>query len=137
MSDGRLVAAGLRTVANIAKPWDLSARELAVLLGVSRTTYYRLQRTARVERAAPPSEREAVRRQLARPALEERLSLLLGIYADLQRYFACSPESADTWVNRPNTSPVFGGRTAMELMLTGRVEALWTVRRFILAMGNW
>lgn len=133
-SDGRLVAAGLRTALNIAKKWKITAENVATLLGVSRATYYRLQRAASEEREAPPGRKAELRAQLADPALEERLSLILGIYGDLQSYFARDRTYAHEWVKLPNTNPVFGGHSPMDLMLTGRVVALWTVRQFVEAM---
>jgi hypothetical protein len=128
--DGRLVAAGMRTFANIAKAWDLTAADVAKLLGVSRATYYRLLQTAAKERGAAATKKAPIRAQLADTALEERLSLLLGIYGDLQSYYAKDRDFGEQWVRQPNSNPVFGGHAPLELMLTGSVVALWTVRRF-------
>ncbi len=128
--DGRLVAAGIRTFVNIAKAWKLTGTEVAKLLGVSRATYYRLQQTAAKEREATASDKPAWRAQLADPALQERLSLLLGIAGDLQSYYAKDRDYAELWVTLPNSNRVFGGHAPLELMLSGSVVALWTVRRF-------
>lgn len=132
--DGRLVAAGLRTFANIAKAMNLSAAEVAKLLGVSRATYYRLKQTAAQEREAPPTQKAAFRDQLADAALQERLSLLLGIHGDLQSYYAKNRDFGEQWVKYPNSNPVFGGHAPLELMLSGSLVALWTVRRFTQTM---
>lgn len=128
--DGRLVAAGLRTLANIARTTGLTGTDAATLLGVSRATYYRLQQTAAKERQGTPREKATYREQLANAVLQERLSLLLGIYGDLQTYYAKDRAAGDAWVRTPNANPVFGGHAPIELMLSGSVVALWTVRRF-------
>ncbi len=128
--DGRLVAAGIRGFINIAKAWKLNAGDVAKLLGVSRATYYRLQQTAVKEREAAASGKPEIRAQLADPALQERLSLLVGIYGDLQSYYAKNRDFGELWVTLPNSNRVFGGHAPIELMLSGSVVALWTVRRF-------
>lgn len=127
--DGRLVAAGLRTFARIAETTGLTAADVATLLGVSRATYYRLQQTAARERQAEAGEKATYRELLADIALQERLSLLLGIYGDLQSYYAKNRAFGEAWVRTPNSNPVFGGHAPIELMLSGSVIALWTVRR--------
>lgn len=128
--DGRLVAAGMRTFANIAKAWELTGADAAKLIGVSRATYYRLQNTAATEREATPRRKVALRAQLADPALQERLSLLLGICGDLQSYYSKDRDYGEQWVRLPNSNRVFGGHAPLDLMLSGSVVALWTVRRF-------
>src|SRR5665213_2656658 len=128
--DGRLVAAGIRTFTGISRAWNLTGMQVAKLLGVSRATYYRLQQTAAKEREASPNAKAEVRAQLADTALQERLSLLLGIYGDLQSYFARDRDYGEQWVRQPNSNRVFGGHAPLELMLSGSVVALWTVRRF-------
>lgn len=132
--DGRLVAAGLRTFASIAKAWDLTGADIAKLLGVSRATYYRLLLIAAKEREAPLNGKAAVRAQLADLTLQERLSLLLGIYGDLQSYYAKDRAFGEQWVKYPNSNSVFGGHAPLELMLSGSLVALWTVRRFTQTM---
>lgn len=132
--DGRLVAAGLRTFANIAKAWDLTAEDVAKLLGVSGTNYCRLQQTAAKEREAPPDGKAVVREQLADSALQERLSLLLGIYGDLQSYYALNRAYGEKWVLQPNMNRVFGGMRPINVMLSGHLSDLWLVRRFTQAM---
>lgn len=132
--DGRLVAAGLRTFANIANAWDLTAEDVAKLLGVSQANYYRLQQTAVKESEAPPDGKAVVREQLADAALQERLSLLLGIYGDLQSYYAKDRAFGEIWVLQPNTNRVFDGKRPIDVMLSGRLSDLWLLRRFTQAM---
>jgi hypothetical protein len=60
----------------------------------------------------------------------ERLSHLFGVYGALHSIFS-APERADGWVRRPNQAAAFGGRSALDRMLDGRVADLWEVRRHL------
>jgi hypothetical protein len=66
----------------------------------------------------------------ARRDLQDRLSLILGIYKALQILFP-APLQSDGWVRRPSSSPALGGRSALEVMLGGGVEDLYRVRRYL------
>ena len=69
--------------------------------------------------------------------LLERLSYLFGIYKDLQVLLP-EPEAADAWVRKPNAAPPFGGRSALERMLSGHVADLYVVREYLDAeRGGW
>ena len=84
------------------------------LLGLtSRSTYYKW-------RHEPP-------RKLA-PDLLERLSYLFGIYKSLQVLLP-DPAAADAWIRKPNRAAPFGGRSALDRMLSGQVADLYEVRR--------
>jgi hypothetical protein len=125
VSAERMAAAGLRAFARIAELWGLSLDEQLVLLGQPpRSTFY-------AWRKAPESAR------LPRDTLE-RLSNLLGIYKSLQILL---PEdaAADAWVRQPNEAPLFGGRSALAVMLDGNVSDLNLVRRYLDAVrgGGW
>jgi hypothetical protein len=117
ISDDRITPA-LRTVFNILQLWKVQVKHFGVLLGVSQPTVYRWK--ANPAAAAKANSRD----------LEERLSYLLGIYKALQILLP-DPQSADSWVNRPNTAAVFGGRTPLERILGGRVADLYEVRRWL------
>jgi uncharacterized protein (DUF2384 family) len=118
-----LAGPGLRTFVNIAKRWDLSVKEQLILLGlISESTYYKWKNEAN-----PP---------LARDTLE-RISYILGIYAALQVLLP-DASAADTWVKRPNTAPMFGGKSALDVMLAGNVGDLYRVRQYLDAQrGGW
>jgi hypothetical protein len=67
----------------------------------------------------------------------ERISYVLGIYKALQILFP-DPARADAWVRRPNDAPPFGGRSALERMLSGNVGDLYLVRQYLDAeRGGW
>ena len=58
-----------------------------------------------------------------------RISHLLNIHAALRQLF--SGESAYGWVHRPNSSKIFGGQTALSVMLSGDIEDLELVDRYL------
>jgi hypothetical protein len=107
---------GLRAFANIAEAWGLSVAEQLQLLGIaSRSTFFKWRR-----------EREP---RLPRDTLE-RLSYLLGIYKSLQILLP-DTKAADEWIRKPNDAAPFGGRSALERMLSGQVADLYVVREYL------
>jgi hypothetical protein len=60
----------------------------------------------------------------------ERLSYILGIYKALQILLP-DEAAADAWIRQPNDAAPFGGRTALERMLSGHVADLYEVRRYL------
>ena len=108
-------AAALRTFWRLAEAWELSAAEQATLLGVGRTTLYQWKQG---------KVGSLDRHQL------ERLSYLFGIYAALQILFPLA-RRANEWLRKPNTAPLFAGRSALERMLGGQVADLYVVRHYL------
>lgn len=106
----------LRTFFGIADAWKLSSKEAMTLLGLrSRSTYH----LWKAGKAGPLS-----------PDTLERISYVLGIYKALQMLVP-SGEAADAWVRKPNDAPLFGGRSALDRMLSGNVADLYEVRRYL------
>ena len=106
----------LRTFFNIAQAWKLSSREAMTLLGLrSRSTYHVWK-----DGKSGPLPRDTL----------ERISYVLGIYKAL-RLLLPSDEAADAWIRKPNTAPLFGGRSALERLLSGNVADLYEVRRYL------
>ena len=106
----------LRTFFRIIADWQLSAQDARVLLGnPPESTFYKWK-SGQVG-------------QIGRDVLE-RISYVLGIYKALQILLPNS-SSADGWIKRPNAAPVFGGRSALDLMLSGNVADLYLVRQYL------
>jgi hypothetical protein len=67
----------------------------------------------------------------------ERISYVLGIYKAL-RILLPDDRAADAWVRQPNAATPFGGRSALERMLSGQVADLFVVRQYLDAQrGGW
>ncbi|HEX7117760.1 MAG TPA: MbcA/ParS/Xre antitoxin family protein [Longimicrobiales bacterium] len=123
VSKERMARAGLRAFFRIAELWGLSVDEQLKLLGSpARSTYFKWKRDGASS--------------LPRDVLE-RISYVLGIYKALQVLLP-DERAADAWVRKPNTAPVFGGRSALDRMLSGNVADLYEVRRYLDAeRGGW
>ena len=123
-SNRAMSAAGLRAFFNIAQAWNLNGDEQMVLLGAPpRSTFFKWK-----------SSPEAA--DLKRDTLE-RLSYILGIYKALQILLP-DPTAADAWVKKPNSAPLFGGKSALDRMLGGNIGDLLAVRQYLDARrGGW
>lgn len=109
-----LTGPALRTFFNIAEAWKLNESEQMAILGLdSRSTLQNWKRGAVAS--------------LSKDALE-RISYVLGIYKGLQ---ILVPRTADEWVRKPNKARTFGGRSALDRMVSGNVADLYVVRQYI------
>ncbi len=113
----------LRTFFRIAEAWKLNTENQVKLLGEpSRATFFNWKKSRDVD--------------LYRDTLE-RISYIVGIYKALQILLP-EPAAADAWVRKPNTAPLFGGKSALERMLTGYVSDLFLVRQYLDGQrGGW
>ena len=113
----------LRTFFRIAQLWSLSVKEQMTLLGVTaRSTFFKWKKDPNTV--------------LPKDTLE-RISYILGIYKALQILLP-DEKAADEWVKRPNTAPQFGGRSALDRMLSGQVADLFVVRQYLdVQRGGW
>ena len=106
----------LRTAFRIFDAWGLANKEQIKLLGdPPRSTFYRWKQGESVS--------------LSQDTLE-RLSYIFGIYSALQVLLP-EPRAADEWIRKPNGAPLFGGRSALERMLSGQVADLYLVRQYL------
>lgn len=112
----RLSAPALRAFFPIAAAWGLSVAEQRALLGWPPVS------TFHKYKAGHPGA-------LSFDTLT-RISLVLGIYKALQLLYP-EPVLADSWVRRPNTNPIFGGRPPMALMTDDGIDGLYRVRRLL------
>jgi hypothetical protein len=119
-----LSAAGLRAFFNIAQAWGLSTDEQRALLGApGRSTFFKWK-------SAPETA------DLKRDTLE-RISYILGIYKALQILLP-DANASDTWLKKPNSAPLFGGKRALDRMLGGNIADLLAVRQYLDARrGGW
>jgi len=112
----KLSGPAMRSFLRIAQAWQLTNEEQRALLGWPAPATFYKYKAGQV------------------PALPYdmlvRISLVLGIYKDLQILY---PEAdlADRWVRLPNSNPLFGGRPAIALMLEGSSDGLYQVRRLL------
>jgi len=106
----------LRTFFRIADLWELSVEEQMTLLGVTaRSTFFKWKKDPNT--------------LLPKDTLE-RISYILGVYKALQTLLP-DEKAADAWVKRPNDASLFGGRSALERMLSGHVADLFVVRQYL------
>ena len=112
----------LRAFFNMAERWGLRIADQRTLLGdPPESTFYKWKR-----------QQDGA---LGRDTLE-RISYLLGIYKALHILFP-DPAQADAWLHKPNRSPLFGGQSALERMLSGNVSDLYVVRQYLDAQRGW
>ena len=102
----------------IAEEWGLTDEQRCTLAGLgTRTTLHNWRQKLA---AGDPIK-------LGKDTLE-RLSYLAGIYKAVQLLFS-DPTQWKNWVRKPNRD--FGGASALERMLVGRVVDLVDVRRYL------
>ena len=106
----------MRTFFNVADAWKLTNEEQRALLGwPPESTFYKYKAG---QVTALPYDTLM------------RISLVLGIYKDLQILYP-EPALADQWIKLPNSNPLFGGRPALALVTEGGMDALYQVRRLL------
>lgn len=122
MMIGREMAGpGLRTFFRICEKWGVSPERQVLILGCrDGTTFDAWQRGDYAE----VSEDVLI-----------RISYVLGIYKALHTIFP-DERNADGWVTAPNSSPLFAGRSAIDLMVEGGVGGLASVRSYLEAQVN-
>ncbi len=116
LPSGDLGGPAMRAFFRMAEQWKLRIADQRKLLGdPPESTFYKWKR-----------QRDAA---LGRDTLE-RISYLLGIWQSLQILFP-DPARADAWLHKPNQTPLFGGHSALERMLSGNVADLYVVRQYL------
>ncbi len=112
----RLIQPGLRAFFRICDKWGLDTDQRIILLGSPERTLYDQWLEGIVDTVPPHTI--------------ERLSYILGIYKALHTLF---PDNAfaDRWIHQPNKAQLFGGKPALDRLLTGRVDDLAIVRKYL------
>lgn len=108
-------AVALKAFFGITHKWKLSAEQERILLGATLATFYRWKKNRNGS--------------LSQDTLE-RISYILGIYKAL-RILLSGEDAANQWIKKPNNAPLFGGKSALDKLLAGRVIDLADVRRFL------
>lgn len=110
----RVDAVALEAFFSLAEEWGLTREQQAILLGApSQRTFYRWK-AGKIA-------------GLPRDTLE-RISVLVGIYKAINILLPVR-ERAAAWIRKPNKA--FGGESALDVMLKGRVDNLYAVRRYL------
>jgi len=111
-----MARAGIKAFARMAEHWELTIEAQRKLLGgLPRTSYYGLL--------------NGTARSVGRDTLE-RLSLLMGIWANLEIMIP-NAEASKGWMLRPHLDHRFGGLSPLGWMLQGTVASLVDVRRYL------
>lgn len=106
------IQTAFKAVLTIFAKWQCTTEEAQTLLGIKRSTWFKYK-------SAPETASFS-------HDLVERISYILNIHAALRILFS-NPDSVYQWVRKPNKAPFYNGRSAMEIMLQGRVVDLWAV----------
>ena len=106
----------LRAFFKIAELWGLDQKEQLALLGQTDP----LQLAQWGEGKGPILSRDTL----------ERISYVLGIFQAINVLLPVQ-EHANAWIRKPNTAPIFGGKTALDRMTAGNVSDLYVVRQYL------
>lgn len=106
-------AALFRAALNLFRLWAVSDEQASIILDLSRRTYARWKAgdIGRISRDG-----------------QARLSNLMGIHKALRTIFR-DPARGYAWIKAPNE--IFGGRSALAVMLDGEITDLMRVRRYL------
>lgn len=116
MTKQELAGSGLRTFFRISEKWQMSPEQQGSLLGCDdRLT---LESWRRGDCAGVPHD------------VLFRISYVLGIYKALHTIFP-NELQADGWIRRPNSAPLFAGRTAIDLIAEEGIDGLAAVRKYL------
>ena len=115
--EGEVAQVSLKVFSGLTQAWDLSRDQALMLLGCPNEQTLNGWRDDSIS----PLPNDAL----------ERISVLLGIYKATHSLLPLT-EHANAWLKRPNAA--FDGDSALDVMLNGRLEDLYRVRRYLDAM---
>jgi hypothetical protein len=106
----------VRTFFNIMERWRIRDVDACQLLGgMSRSAYYALKK-------------ESCDRELREDNLR-RISYLVGIFKALNILY--SEKLADSWMQLPNSNPIFEGITPHQYLIKGGLPAFMMIRKLL------
>lgn len=120
-SEAHKNAVALKAFFGITHKWKLTAEQERKLLGAAPATFFRWKKN---------------KDGSLTPDTLERISYILGIYKAL-RILLPNEDAANKWIKKPNKAPLFGGKSALDKLLVGRVIDLADVRRYLDAERGW
>ena len=110
-----LSPAAIRGFIGIAEKWELNEKQIRSLLGgIASSTLHAWK--------SNPGKRVLDQDTLT------RISLIGGIYKALHTYFGAI---GDHWITHQNDSPLFGGVTPIEYMMSAGLIGMYEVRRML------
>lgn len=114
-------SACLHVFGNIATHWDMSASEQRLLFGVDDEKVLQdwMERARAGDDVSLPKH------------LMEGIGCVLSIYASL--VILLNHDRSKGWVRAPNQAPLFQGKCAMSLMISGNRKDLEDVTRYLLS----
>ena len=114
----RLTPTAIRAMKRVAEHWNLKGQEASALLGVSPSTWDRMN--------AGKWDSSLSQDQLT------RVSALVGVFKGLHLLFADA--MADRWVRLRNKGLLFGNHSPIEVMIEGGIPMMLDVRRHVDAL---
>ncbi len=114
----RLTPTAIRAMKRVADRWNLKGHEAAALLGVSPSTWDRMN--------AGKWDGSLSQDQLT------RVSAIVGVFKGLHLLFADG--MANRWVRLRNKGPLFENLSPVEAMIEGGIPVLLDVRRHVDAL---
>lgn len=118
--DPRLASVAQRTFRNVAREWSLTDPEIAAILALPRDQ---------------PISDASLARHFGKTDALMRMSYILGIYKAINTLLPL-PERANAWMRKPNSAPLFHGRSALEVLITGTTTDFRAVRAYLDAACN-
>lgn len=116
----KLSAPAFRTFISIADAWRLSEEQRRLVLGYpARSTFYSWCRAAR--------ELGTITLSVDRLT---RISAILGIHQALSVLFSDESERR-AWLTTPHDALLYGGHPPLDLVVSGTLDGLMLVRRFL------
>lgn len=110
-----------RAILNLFSKWQLSDEQAEIILGGLSSKTIRRWRLGEYGRL--------------KIDLAERLSNILGIHSALRILFKDAARGYN-WISSPNDA--FGGKSALDIMLGGRITDIIAIRRYLDAeRGGW
>ena len=108
-------AVALKAFFGITQKWQLNSEQERTLLGTTPATFYRWKKNK-----TGSLNQDTI----------ERISYVLGIYKAL-RILLPTETAANQWIMKPNNASLFGGKSALDKLMAGRVIDLADVRRYL------